>query len=155
MHGCRQPENLLFKGPEEDAELILVDFGFAREIPTGPKALQTPCFTEGLVTWILLLLCLPSATTILEFTANVVVPEASAVAGSLYARAPLSALSVPHESNTIRAVDRSPAQICRAGSFRADDVRGGGLRPVVRRVEFGRYRLHHAVRLPALSLWQR
>eukprot|EP00040_Diaphanoeca_grandis_P034080 m.209899 g.209899 ORF g.209899 m.209899 type:complete len:865 (+) comp33055_c0_seq1:152-2746(+) len=46
VHRDIKPENLLYESAEEDAELRIVDFGFAREV-VGENSLQTPCFTHG------------------------------------------------------------------------------------------------------------
>ncbi|KAK4030359.1 ribosomal protein S6 kinase alpha-5 isoform X1 [Daphnia magna] len=45
VHRDLKPENLLFESTEEDAELKIVDFGFARFKPEPQKLLNTPCFT--------------------------------------------------------------------------------------------------------------
>lgn len=38
-------QNLLFESTDENAELKIVDFGFARLKPEPQKLLNTPCFT--------------------------------------------------------------------------------------------------------------
>lgn len=38
-------QNLLFESADENAELKIVDFGFARLKPEPQKLLNTPCFT--------------------------------------------------------------------------------------------------------------
>uniref|UniRef100_A0ABM0GV30 Calcium/calmodulin-dependent protein kinase type II subunit beta-like n=1 Tax=Saccoglossus kowalevskii TaxID=10224 RepID=A0ABM0GV30_SACKO len=45
VHRDLKPENLLFKDNSEDAELKIVDFGFARMKPDNNQPLNTPCFT--------------------------------------------------------------------------------------------------------------
>ncbi|KAL7671541.1 hypothetical protein ACOME3_006435 [Neoechinorhynchus agilis] len=43
-HRDLKPENLLYTTNDEDAQLKLTDFGFAKEV-LGDKPLQTPCYT--------------------------------------------------------------------------------------------------------------
>lgn len=44
VHRDLKPENILFEDESEDAQIKIVDFGFARLKP-GNQPLQTPCFT--------------------------------------------------------------------------------------------------------------
>ncbi|CAF1390458.1 unnamed protein product [Didymodactylos carnosus] len=44
-HRDLKPENLLFTSNEEEAELKLTDFGFAKECSDSIKNLTTPCYT--------------------------------------------------------------------------------------------------------------
>ncbi|XP_033107104.1 ribosomal protein S6 kinase alpha-5-like, partial [Anneissia japonica] len=44
VHRDLKPENILFKDDSEDAELKIIDFGFAR-ITNSNQPLMTPCFT--------------------------------------------------------------------------------------------------------------
>jgi len=45
VHRDLKPENLLFESTEEDAQLKVVDFGFARLKPEMESGMLTPCFT--------------------------------------------------------------------------------------------------------------
>lgn len=45
VHRDLKPENIIFANNDEDAELKLVDFGFARLLPNNSIDLNTPCFT--------------------------------------------------------------------------------------------------------------
>lgn len=45
VHRDLKPENILFESEEPDAKLRLVDFGFARLLPSATEQLTTPCFT--------------------------------------------------------------------------------------------------------------
>uniref|UniRef100_A0A914WQZ9 Ribosomal protein S6 kinase n=1 Tax=Plectus sambesii TaxID=2011161 RepID=A0A914WQZ9_9BILA len=45
VHRDLKPENILFESHDPQADLRLVDFGFARLLPTAGNALNTPCFT--------------------------------------------------------------------------------------------------------------
>ncbi|KAL4237354.1 Ribosomal protein S6 kinase alpha-5 [Mactra antiquata] len=44
VHRDLKPENILFKDTSEQAEVVIIDFGFARLKP-GNQQLSTPCFT--------------------------------------------------------------------------------------------------------------
>ena len=46
VHRDLKPENLLFESEDDDAELKIVDFGFARRL-APQSAMFTPCFTQG------------------------------------------------------------------------------------------------------------
>ncbi|KAI6207738.1 Ribosomal protein S6 kinase [Aphelenchoides besseyi] len=45
VHRDLKPENILFQSNDPNAELKLVDFGFARLLPNSLEQLNTPCFT--------------------------------------------------------------------------------------------------------------
>uniref|UniRef100_A0A0N5AVM8 Ribosomal protein S6 kinase n=1 Tax=Syphacia muris TaxID=451379 RepID=A0A0N5AVM8_9BILA len=45
VHRDLKPENILFDSKDSDAKLRLVDFGFARILPSTNANLTTPCFT--------------------------------------------------------------------------------------------------------------
>ncbi|MCP9264116.1 putative ribosomal protein S6 kinase alpha-2 [Dirofilaria immitis] len=45
VHRDLKPENILFESNEPQAKLRLVDFGFARLLPSATENLMTPCFT--------------------------------------------------------------------------------------------------------------
>uniref|UniRef100_A0A915PTR6 Ribosomal protein S6 kinase n=1 Tax=Setaria digitata TaxID=48799 RepID=A0A915PTR6_9BILA len=45
VHRDLKPENILFESNESQAKLRLVDFGFARLLPSATENLMTPCFT--------------------------------------------------------------------------------------------------------------
>ncbi|KAF1597238.1 UNVERIFIED_CONTAM: Ribosomal protein S6 kinase alpha-4, partial [Eudyptes robustus] len=40
-----KPENILFESDAPDAQIKLIDFGFARLLPNTYESLSTPCFT--------------------------------------------------------------------------------------------------------------
>ena len=53
VHRDLKPENIIFANNSDDAELKLVDFGFARLLPNNSIDLNTPCFTlEVFLTYI-------------------------------------------------------------------------------------------------------
>ncbi|VDM45580.1 unnamed protein product [Toxocara canis] len=45
VHRDLKPENILFESTDPQAKLRLVDFGFARLLPSATEHLTTPCFT--------------------------------------------------------------------------------------------------------------
>ncbi|VDN07926.1 unnamed protein product [Thelazia callipaeda] len=45
VHRDLKPENILFENNEPQAKLRLIDFGFARFLPSAMENLTTPCFT--------------------------------------------------------------------------------------------------------------
>ncbi|VDK83534.1 unnamed protein product [Litomosoides sigmodontis] len=45
VHRDLKPENIIFESNEPHAKLCLVDFGFARLLPSATENLMTPCFT--------------------------------------------------------------------------------------------------------------
>ncbi|VDN58053.1 unnamed protein product [Dracunculus medinensis] len=45
VHRDLKPENILFENKDTQAKLRLVDFGFARILPSAAEHLTTPCFT--------------------------------------------------------------------------------------------------------------
>ncbi|KAB7498116.1 Ribosomal protein S6 kinase alpha-5 [Armadillidium nasatum] len=46
VHRDLKPENILFKSQDDDSEICIVDFGFARLIPSKESdSMKTPCFT--------------------------------------------------------------------------------------------------------------
>ncbi|KAI7894877.1 kinase-like domain-containing protein [Mucor mucedo] len=49
VHRDIKPENLLFKTPEEDAELLITDFGLSKLLKNNNEVLTTACGTPGYV----------------------------------------------------------------------------------------------------------